>query len=266
MHNFYGPLSDVFSADPHPDRFQSTNGRLLLHRTAVIDTGDRLELADAPLHEVAVAVNLGQGKEAGAKGSKLVAAVAARRADAVALATRGEFTAIELSVPGAVVTGTGAGGIRDVGIELDGTYGWPILPGSSLKGVTREYARRRGEPMTKIFGSEPESDEVVPGQVTFFDALPGPAGVEVVAHVLTPHTQGYRSNTPENGPAVAPGEHINPIPIPFLAVERGSFIAYLAGPEPHLSEAAALLKGAVGDLGVGAKTASGYGYLKAATP
>ncbi|WP_406674896.1 type III-B CRISPR module RAMP protein Cmr6 [Nonomuraea sp. N2-4H] len=266
MLELFGPLREFFPVDA-PGRLpalSSANGRLILHRSAVIKTGDAPELVDDPLYKVAAAYNLGQGEEAGIKACELVAAVARRRADAVASASQGRYVSIELRVQGALVTGTGSGGVHDVGIELDSTYGWPILPGSSLKGVTREYARRHGKPMTDIFGTDPDADKPQPGRVTFFDALPGPAGVEVVEHVLTPHTRGYRSNAPADGP-VAPGEHINPVPVPFLAVERGSFIAYLAGPEPHLSDAACLLREAVNDLGVGAKTASGYGYLEVVT-
>jgi CRISPR-associated protein Cmr6 len=238
------------------ERLKSANGRVLLHRTAVLDE----DLVDEPVLKTAVKYNLGQGERAGTSASDLVEAIARRRQ--AAMNRLGSIRRVELHMWGALVTGTGTGGVRDVGIELEGTYGWPVLPGSSLKGVAREYARQHGKPSTEIFGSEPEADEHILGAVRFFDALPGPGGVEVVEHVLTPHTRGYRSAA-ESGSPAPPGEHINPVPIPFLAVERGAFIAYLAGPEPHLSAAADLLVRAVDELGVGAKTASGYGYLGA---
>lgn len=237
----------------------TTNGRLLFHRTVLLDP-DRVELDERPLRSAAARIDLGQ-KERDAV-NPLVAAVAERRARA--LAARGQpVVTIELTAQGAVVTGTGTGGVRDIGIELHGTYGWPILPGSTLKGVTREYARQIGEPLEEIFGSEPEADRLVPGAVTFFDALPGPKGVEVAVHVLTPHTRGYRSDVSADERPKAPGEHINPVPIEFLAIERGAFVAHLAGAEPYLTKAAELLIRAVDDLGVGAKTAAGYGYLHA---
>lgn len=238
----------------------TTNGRLMFHRTTLLDPG-RVELVEAPLRRAAARTNLGQGERHGAP-DPIVAAVVERRARAIAALGRPMAT-IELRSQGAVVTGTGTGGVRDIGIELHGTYGWPIIPGSTLKGVAREYARQMGEPVEEIFGSEPGTEPLVPGAVSFFDALPGPEGVKVVVHVLTPHTRGYRSDVGADGRPQAPAEYINPVPIEFLAVEDGVFITHLLGPEPYLGDAVRLLMEAVKDLGVGAKTAAGYGYLDA---
>lgn len=249
----------------HPEAVTgTTNGLLIFHRMVLLNL-EPFGLDKRPLR-IAARTNLGQG-ERGRPGP-LLAEVAARRARALAAQGR-TFVTVELRTQGAMVTGTGVSGVRDVGIELHGTYGWPIIPGSTLKGVTREYARqlgddctrRLGTPMEKIFGSLPEADPAIPGAVTFFDALPGPGGVDVAVHVLTPHTRGYRSGAEES--PKPPGEHVNPEPIEFLAVEDGVFVAHLAGEEPHLSRAVELLIEAVGDLGVGAKTAAGYGYLTA---
>lgn len=245
----------------HPDQVRgTTNGRLLFHRTALLDP-DKVEMVEAPLRLAAARTNLGQGERHGSP-DPIVTAVAERRARAIAALGQPVAT-VELRAQGAVVTGTGTGGVRDIGIELHGTYGWPILPGSTLKGVTREYARQMGEPVDELFGSEPGTESPVPGKVTFFDALPGPQGVKIMVHVLTPHTRGYRSGVDAEKNPVAPAEHINPVPIEFLAVENGVFIAHLAGAESDLDKAVRLLIEAVNDLGVGAKTAAGYGYLDA---
>ncbi|WP_165966773.1 type III-B CRISPR module RAMP protein Cmr6 [Actinomadura sp. 7K507] len=254
----------------------TANARLILLRTAYLTIASgEFELDDGPVHRWAIATNLGQGARVGThlppggmpgESARLMAAVTRRRAAAVAALEDGETSVrtLGLAAESAVVTGTGAGGVRDVGIELHGTYGWPILPGSTLKGVTREWARQLGFPaarISEIFGSAPKADEQIPGGVAFFDALPWRYGVEVTSQVLTPHTRGYRSAAGD-GPE-PPGEHINPVPIPFLGVERGWFVTHLAGPRELVDEAADLLADAVGELGVGAKTASGYGYFTA---
>ncbi len=209
----------------------------------------------------------------------LLQAVAVRRRAAIAslaasmgAASMGlESATVELAPEAALLTGAGTGGIRDVGIELHGTYGWPILPGSTLKGVTREYARDEAagvSPGTQraLFGEVTADGETIPGRVTFLDALPGPGGVRVAEHVLTPHTRGYRDADPASDDVEVPGEYINPVPIPFLAVEHGCFVVHLLGPPGLLDEAVRLLVDAVADLGVGAKTSSGYGYLAPAPP
>lgn len=260
------------------------NARLMLHRSVVLtaDHNGVLSLDHKAISTWAVTTNLGQGPDAGRTRPKktadhaaaLLTAVARRRDQAVAtLARRARGDAagvavhpVELEARGALITGTGESGIRDVGIALDGTYGWPMLRASSLKGVARDYARQIELPepeIDDIFGAEPQASDGVPGSVTFFDALPGADGVEVTAHVLTPHTRGYRSAADRSTGPATPHESINPVPIPFLAIERGRFRTYLVGPEPQVSRARDLLSRAVADLGLGAKTAAGYGYLTA---
>jgi CRISPR-associated protein Cmr6 len=249
--------------DPDSAGFRATaNARLLLHRSAVLVTAQ----GESALQHTAVsawAVATGLGQE-----PALLASVNARRAAALAALEQQDgvrVRTVALETRGALLVGAGTSGVRDVGIELDATYGWPILPGSSLKGIAREYALLTGLPPAEIeaiFGAEPEAEEIVPGSVAFFDALPGDGGVQVAAHVLTPHTRGYRSAADAGSGPVAPGESVNPVPIPFLAIERGRFVAHLAGPEPAVAQAVELLTKAADDLGVGAKTAAGYGYLK----
>ena len=65
--------------------------------------------------------------------------------------------------------------------------------------------------------------------------------------------------TTSNGSRPAPGEYLNPVP--FLAVDGGTFTAHLLGPEEDARTAANLLIAAMDDIGAGAKTSAGYGYL-----
>jgi CRISPR-associated protein Cmr6 len=276
---------------------ERANARLILHRTAVLkvrtdDTGAQHigDLDDTPIRIWAIRTDLGQRHQA-----KLRAALAQRRAAALAdlaAATGMERRTIRVEPQGALITGTATGGIRDVGIELDGTYGWPVLPASTLKGVTHAKAVETGTAVAQahLFGfprpakpasSEDSTDDetaqesrgesggsnqpqTAPGSVWFFDALPGPDGVTVAEHVLTPHTRDYRTGrTDSRGKRLPPAEYVNPVPIPFLVVETGTFTVHLLGPAQDVTAAAELLSAAVNDLGVGAKTSAGYGYLTA---
>jgi CRISPR type III-B/RAMP module RAMP protein Cmr6 len=273
---------------------ERANARLILHRTAVLEVlsdqgtgGERLgDLDDAPVR--AWAVDTGLGQRGGGEMWSMLAARRARALESLAAATGATVREATLAPQGAMITGTGAGGIRDVGIELHGTYGVPVIPGSTLKGVAAAYARWAGVPddaQALIFGCpstsagpvtsenadaaragrQPGRPRSVPGSVLFLDALPGPAGVTVAEHVLTPHARAYHAGRPaaDRGERPPPAEYLNPVPIAFLVVDGGTFTAHLVGPEAAVTEAARLLAAAVDDIGVGAKTSAGYGYLDA---
>lgn len=258
------------------------NARLILHRTAVAvvdtdpDTGEQRlrELDDGPVRTWAVETGLGQQR-----GDNLSRRVAERRERALsrlAATSNRRVMAIEIEPQAAMVTGTATAGLRNVGIELHGTHGWPIIPASSLKGVAAAYAAEAAnqDDVDRIFGlPRPGRDEgdterktagkaaARPGTVQFFDALPGPNGITVAQHDLTPHARDYHTGTDARGSRPAPAEYLNPVPIPFLVVDGGSFTAHVVGPADHAETAARLLCEAMDDLGVGAKTAAGYGYL-----
>ncbi|MCX8205287.1 MAG: type III-B CRISPR module RAMP protein Cmr6 [Candidatus Nezhaarchaeota archaeon] len=95
------------------------------------------------------------------------------------------------------------------------------------------------------------------GLVIFFDAYPegvGEGGWLIVPETIAPHYVGEE-----------PKEHkVRPIPLGFLAVERGvQFIFPLAGRfSEDLGVAEELLKEALG-IGIGAKTMSGYNVFEA---
>ena len=270
-----GPLAAVDrNRLPPPDhsRCQTANALLIMHRSAVLAVGEQpgtVKLDDDWIRSWARVTRRGQGTAGNDSG--LPEQVRNRRRAALAsLATEGGTATrtIALEPMTALVTGTGAGGIRDVGIELHGTYGWPVLPGTTLKGVAHSFARDSGvaaPDQAAIFGAPPGEDGDPPrtGAVTFLDALPGPGGIGVAEHVLTPHTRGYRLDPDDDNEdaAVPPAEYINPVPVPFLVLSGGTFLVHLIGPESEVDRAAELLKQAVRDIGIGAKTPRGYGYL-----
>lgn len=251
---------------------KDANALLMLHRSAVLTVGSdgKIKLDDEWVRSWACAARLGQDPP-----DDLPARIAARRLAALRALTadgRASVVTIIARPMGAVVTGTGAGGIRNVGIELHGTYGWPVLPGTTLKGVARSFARDEelaGQAAAAVFGAPPGDDEPSrAGAVTFLDTLPGPGGVTVAEHVLTPHARGYQLNgddtdeeTGGNEAPRPPAEYINPVPVPFLVLTDGVFHLHLVGPQPEVGTAAELLAAALNDIGLGAKTTRGYGYF-----
>jgi CRISPR-associated protein Cmr6 len=163
----------------------------------------------------------------------------------------------------------------ELGLSLHGTYGWPVIPGSSIKGAVAAWARQAGhaddDPATyeRIFGlpraghrptaGEPGGDgpRARRGSVTFLDASPHDGPIQVRRDVVTPHVQPYYRDTGRKPPA----EYHQPIPSEFLTVDGGAFGIDLIGPPGDTDTAAQWCRCAVDDLGVGAKTAAGYGYL-----
>ncbi|MGH8908449.1 MAG: type III-B CRISPR module RAMP protein Cmr6 [Egibacteraceae bacterium] len=164
-----------------------------------------------------------------------------------------------------LITGSG-GGLPEVNATLvHPVYGYPFIPGSSLKGAARAEAVRVDEPdLVSIFGGPVESDHE-PGQVAFLDAVPMPSAnqspVLKVDVATVHHKRYYEQDLPEPLPTESP------VPLPFLVVPaRVGFRFVLAGTSPRVpgtlvASACSLLRTAMTEEGLGAATASGYGYL-----
>jgi CRISPR-associated protein Cmr2 len=107
-----------------------------------------------------------------------------------------------------------------------------------------------------LAGSDPRTARR--GSVRFLDALPVGNPLKIAVDVLTPHQQPYYGS---DG-ATPPAEHHNPVPTEFLVVSGGSFAIDLVGAAKAVEQAATWCESALDELGVGAKTAAGYGYLR----
>lgn len=168
-----------------------------------------------------------------------------------------------------VVVGLGGPGPLETAITLHRIYGFPVIPGSGLKGVARAYAElgegkdERDPEFWAIFGGErkkqddPKVTERKGGEICFLDAVPvQPPNLEL--DVMNPHYPNYyQGNEP-------PASYQSPVPIYFLTVAQSSPFAFgvvARTPEGdnHLDKAVKWLKEGLRQLGTGGKTTAGYG-------
>jgi len=155
-----------------------------------------------------------------------------------------------------LVVGLGAGSVLETSMTLHHILGVPYIPGSALKGViSAYYLETNGKEDTnynKLFGTQTQQ-----GEVTFLDAYPRQFP-ELELDIMNPHYPKYYS---EGKP---PADWMDPNPIKFLTVKKDTeFIFAFKTDEDDLKEqVTTLLKGALQDLGIGAKTAVGYGFFQ----
>jgi CRISPR-associated protein Cmr6 len=168
-------------------------------------------------------------------------------------------------VRGRMVVGLGSESVLETSITLHHTYGVPYIPGSALKGLARHYANEyvdgwKKEHSVIVFGNDKKSDDATAGYITFFDALyvPPQHGTEKFLHsdVMTVHHGDYYMKG-----TVAPADWDDPNPIPFISA-TGIYLLALAGPDDWIEPTFKLLKLALSEEGIGAKTSSGYGRMK----
>jgi CRISPR-associated protein Cmr6 len=192
-----------------------------------------------------------------------------------------------------------ASALENAGLCLHPVYGFPYLPGTGLKGMTRAYAETVWLPslpagqqvdgwrtIERVFGWAPGSDtlekgavkpwkpagagehgedeQAAAGTIVFHDAWPED-WPKLIVDICNNHHNGYYQATPPE----PPGDWHGPVPVYFLAVAPGqTFSGYLGKrradvPDALLGQARAWLDGALTHLGCGAKTAAGYGAFAA---
>ena len=115
--------------------------------------------------------------------------------------------------------GTAIGAV-DLPVARERHTGWPLLPGSSLKGALRERAARLGHSsadIARLFGSEPEADPVR-GELSFGDAVLVALAVRSLqgtfALLTSPMTLARLARWIADAP-----------PIPEIGVERAAAVA-----------------------------------------
>ena len=188
------------------------------------------------------------------------------------------FRSFELLTAERLVIGLSNGVLENGGLTLHRFFGVPIIPGSALKGISREAAvyvdEAHGWEKT-IFGNETKDKEARQGDVSFLDAFPTSPNARLEYEVCTPHYKGYygmevdRETRGLVNPDALDDE--NPVPNLFPVVAKGvRFRFQLLALNSRLSDAQAgrsldtavkCLKEALTTRGVGAKTAAGYGWF-----
>lgn len=173
-----------------------------------------------------------------------------------------------LKTDGRLIAGLGIESVLETGLRLHHTYGTPMIPGSSIKGVTAHYCAevwgekdeqfRAGGAAYKVFFGEQEDK----GFLTFHDAWMLPASLSngLVEDVMTPHYGSYYMN------GAVPADTMNPNPVAFLSVQ-GVFLVAVEGEDRSqkgkqwAQVGMTLCREALGEWGVGGKTRAGYGRL-----
>lgn len=167
-----------------------------------------------------------------------------------------------------MIVGLGDESVLETAITLHRTYSVPYIPGSALKGLAASFARQRlGDKWQKdsdayniVFGNTDDA-----GYITFFDAfyIPKKGFSQQALHpdVMTVHHQKYYQD-----PAKPPADWDDPNPVPFLTA-TGDYMIALAAPEldeqaAWIEKTFAILKYALAEMGIGAKTSSGYGRME----
>lgn len=196
----------------------------------------------------------------------------------------------EACVRGRMAVGLGADGVLETAIMLHRIYGVPYIPGSALKGLAAAYAHRfldgapwrketrdqQGQIVTELGAAHKMmfGDTTSAGYITFFDALYVPGSghknhEENKAKALCPdvmtvhHPQYYQEQPIERDGAMhlaPPADWDSPMLIPFVSA-TGRYLVVLAGPMAWVESAFDILALALDELGVGGKTATGYGCL-----
>lgn len=149
-------------------------------------------------------------------------------------------------------------------------YGFPVIPGSSLKGIARHYCKEykglSNDLILRIFGNESDEGGAKEGEVIFFDAWPenwpqdGKGILEL--DVMTPHYSEYYNLTK------FPSDDQKLIRIIFLAVRKGVKFKFCLGASRICKDseianvAKCYLEKALKTFGAGAKTGSSYGYFE----
>jgi len=164
------------------------------------------------------------------------------------------------------VVGLGGANVLETSMTLHRLYGLPIIPGSALKGLARAYAemvlgKAPDDPeVVAVFGKPPGSTPLETGEIIFFDAIPI-TSPKFKLDVMTPHFQKYYQ-----GSSDPPADWQDPNPIHFLTVEKTQFLFAVAARreagKDYVGQAKTWLEKGLAELGIGAKTAAGYGYFE----
>jgi CRISPR-associated protein Cmr6 len=167
-----------------------------------------------------------------------------------------------------MVLGLGGANVQETSMTFHHIYACPYVPGSAIKGCLRSYVMReffdgeekkaeKDSDFKQVFGSQESR-----GKILFLDAFP--KKIESLdIDIMNPHYPKYYSGIDK------PTDNDSPNPIKFYAVpEKTIFVFRLVSKKidpktTTIKEVALpeLVKTTLEDMGIGAKTAVGYGWF-----
>ncbi len=258
-----GLLAPAFFEKPVPP---GANPGLVFDRfLAIWSGGKRAKELHEPLARFALRCN-----EAGSEHQNLLATYHARQIRTIERANRAGQAGVTLNctVAWRLTSGLGNDHPLENGFTLDYLTGAPYLRASGLKGLCRRAAAMAGEvegwdgeTLFDLFGSrDPVADEVMDnkarGDIVFLDAYPT-CWPKLEVEVMNCHHQRYYSKND------VLRETEDPVPVFFLTVGAGAEFAFRFFSRTGSESKARRIKEALVEgltlLGVGAKTAVGYG-------
>ncbi len=197
--------------------------------------------------------------------------LAYERWHALTLQSPERFSGWHGQIQGRMLMGLATGGALETGVTTSHTYGMPMIPGSSIKGLARAHAKKAlGVPaayLAVLFGeaedfvavAEEGCDPVLAGAgcLVWHDAWwnpETPIKAPFVEEVVTVHHQKYYAG---EGDAT---DFDAPVPCAQIAVQ-GSFYFVIEGDAGWRDLALKILTSALEASGVGAKRATGYGVV-----
>lgn len=176
-----------------------------------------------------------------------------------------------MSLVNRLFIGLGGASALEFGVSLHHTYGYPMIPGSKVKGLCAAYAGAFGGEWAvgernhaALFGAPKKEDRPdTAGAVDFLDAwwVPFKDGEEnpnpFKGDVVTCHHPGYY--TGKGGDEYAPPlDSDAPVPVSLVSV-TGGFCFAVRGPKEWRDLAMEILRRALAEWGIGGKTRAGYG-------
>ena len=174
------------------------------------------------------------------------------------------------------LTGIGETTPTEVGMVFDRNSGLPYIPASSVKGAVRHaycvnFARENPENefvdekdingLIELFGSL-DTKNSSRGGFAFMDVY-SEKPPEIAIDIMNPHYGKYYKGESNDGPV----ETEEPVPIKFLAVEKGTVFKFRGfflskEAESYWEQLNEAFVTALTELGIGAKTAVGYGRFE----
>ncbi|BBJ28674.1 type III-B CRISPR module RAMP protein Cmr6 [Athalassotoga saccharophila] len=187
-------------------------------------------------------------------------------------------------IKGKMVIGLGNESVYETGMTLHHVFGFPYIPGQSIKGVVRSYIINeifdkseeealKDELFCYIFGSPENSfyKKATEGKMIFFDAYPS-TKPRLKVDILNPHYQPYYI---ENNKF--PVDYYNPIPVFFLTIDNNTqfyFMVAIKGDakieefktkvhsdDTVINYVLKNIQKALKENGIGSKTTVGYGRM-----